>query len=406
MKLKDGATSVPTIAGLILSILMPILLVGYGVQKFDILINKKDAKIFSTDLIDNIPDTKVFGTNVGLKIAVAFVEFPSKEGDDPEEPVLDKEYGRIAFYREAYGFVNNNTVDYEYVDLPAHQCTREELNLDKWTENIGNEENVFFHTAKRYQTDLNLHQKKFMCIEPEDMRMQGDYNSETASLIHIKIEKCTDHDYCKSEEEIDEFFKTDKYMLMLNNQIRFDSNKHEEESIIRESVLQWLPLDIEGLFSQQYQLKTGESNLQDLIVDFDSLTEFQDDIMKIEYSKLLPRRKDTNVPMYLAFEVSLNKHIITREHFSVLDLLGDIGGVQAALFSIVHTVLFFLNYRYFDQYMASKLYKIKKPEDEEQKSRTYFERSNFFKPSKLRNLRDYVIDSLPNRIKCCKETRQ
>ena len=56
-----------------------------------------------------------------------------------------------------------------------------------------------------------------MCIEPEDMRMQGDYNSETASLIHIKIEKCTDHDYCKSEEEIDEFFKTDKYMLMLNN---------------------------------------------------------------------------------------------------------------------------------------------------------------------------------------------
>ena len=120
MKLKDGATSVPTIAGLILSILMPILLVGYGVQKFEILINKKDAKIFSTDLIDNIPDTKVFGTNVGLKIAVAFVEFPSKEGDDPEEPVLDKEYGRIAFYREAYGFVNNNTVDYEYVDLPAH----------------------------------------------------------------------------------------------------------------------------------------------------------------------------------------------------------------------------------------------------------------------------------------------
>ena len=56
--------------------------------------------------------------------------------------------------------------------------------------------------------------------------------------------------------------------------------------------------------------------------------------------------------------------------------------------------------------MASKLYKIKKPEDEEQKSKTYFERSTFFKPSKLRNLRDYMIDSLPNRLKCCKETRQ
>ena len=56
--------------------------------------------------------------------------------------------------------------------------------------------------------------------------------------------------------------------------------------------------------------------------------------------------------------------------------------------------------------MASRLYKIKKPEDEEQKSKTYFERSNFFKPSKIRNLRDYMIDSLPNRLKCCKESRR
>ena len=86
--------------------------------------------------------------------------------------------------------------------------------------------------------------------------------------------------------------------------------------------------------------------------------------------------------------------------------MGDIGGVQAILISFFQFILFFLNYRYFDSYMASKLYKIKKPEDEEQKSKTYFERSNFFKPSKVKNLRDYVIDSLPNRLKCCKETRQ
>ena len=56
--------------------------------------------------------------------------------------------------------------------------------------------------------------------------------------------------------------------------------------------------------------------------------------------------------------------------------------------------------------MASKLYKIKKPEDEEQKMKTYFERSTFFKPMKFRNLRDYMMDTLPGCVKCCKESRQ
>ena len=56
--------------------------------------------------------------------------------------------------------------------------------------------------------------------------------------------------------------------------------------------------------------------------------------------------------------------------------------------------------------MASKLFKISKPEDEEQKSKTYFERSNFIKPEKIKNLRNLVTNNLPDRLKCCKETRK
>ena len=56
--------------------------------------------------------------------------------------------------------------------------------------------------------------------------------------------------------------------------------------------------------------------------------------------------------------------------------------------------------------MASKLFKISKPEDEEQKSKTDFERSNFIKPEKIKNLRNLVTNNLPDRLKCCKETRK
>ena len=110
------------------------------------------------------------------------------------------------------------------------------------------------------------------------MQLQGDYNTNSASMVELRVEKCQGHDYCKNQTEIDEFFATDKYIVLLNNQIRFESKLYGEESIIRESVLSWMPLDTEGLFRQQYQLKTGLTNLQDKIVDLGSITVLETDI--------------------------------------------------------------------------------------------------------------------------------
>ena len=62
MKFKDGNQAVPTISGFVFSIILSVILIGYSYQKFDILINKKDAKIFSTDKISAIADTEVFDT--------------------------------------------------------------------------------------------------------------------------------------------------------------------------------------------------------------------------------------------------------------------------------------------------------------------------------------------------------
>ena len=45
-----------------------------------------------------------------------------------------------------------------------------------------------------------------------------------------------------------------------------------------------MPPDIEGLFRQQYMLKTGDTNLQDLMIDLDNLTEFEDDIFEIKFN--------------------------------------------------------------------------------------------------------------------------
>ena len=49
---------------------------------------------------------------------------------------------------------------------------------------------------------MSVHKKKFLCLEPDDMRLQGDWDAESVSLITINVEKCQGHDYCKNETEM------------------------------------------------------------------------------------------------------------------------------------------------------------------------------------------------------------
>ena len=81
MKLSDGMDALPTVSGLIFTIILASAMILYTNQKFMILVEKKDAKIFSTDLIDVIPAEEVFNTTMGLKIAVAFTQWGAEDAN-------------------------------------------------------------------------------------------------------------------------------------------------------------------------------------------------------------------------------------------------------------------------------------------------------------------------------------
>lgn len=74
------------------------------------------------------------------------------------------------------------------------------------------------------------------------MYLYGDYNSPRARLIELQLEMCLDKPYCKSKDEITEFMR-DKYLILLYNQINFDSDLYGENSIIPESNLIWIPVN-------------------------------------------------------------------------------------------------------------------------------------------------------------------
>ena len=64
-----------------------------------------------------------------------------------------------------------------------------------------------------------------------------------------------------------------------------------------------------------------------------------------------------------------------------------------------------LNYDNFDTFMASRLFKIQKENVDDNQYKSYFERSEFFKPELTTNLKEYWMDTMPEKIVCCKRNR-
>ena len=94
--------------------------------------------------------------------------------------------------------------------------------------------------------EVAFYSKKFLCVDKEDYSLYGDYNSARAQQFNVQFLRCNAEDHpdvdCASEEEITEFIRN-KFMLILYNQVRFDSNFYGEEAITKESRVMYVQVN-------------------------------------------------------------------------------------------------------------------------------------------------------------------
>ena len=99
--------------------------------------------------------------------------------------------------------------------------------------------------------------------------------------------------------------------------------------------------------------------LQDLDIDLDDLTQIHDtSAFTMEALPLRSQEKDYSVQMDISIEMNLDQITIARSVYTTLDVLSDIGGIQGILMSGMGMLLGIWNYQNFDNYMASRLYKV------------------------------------------------
>ena len=97
-------------------------------------------------------------------------------------------------------------------------------------------------------------------------------------------------------------------------------------------------------------------------------------------------------------------------------MLSDIGGLQGILLSFCVAFLVLWNHNNFDNYLASRLYKIQDDTDSQSDvqntrlstgSKTPV--GSFIEPTKWCNIYEYMLDAIPNCLKCkkcsCRKTR-
>ena len=69
----------------------------------------------------------------------------------------------------------------------------------------------------------------------------------------------------------------DKFILTVYNEIIFDAKKIGEEAVVRKSRLMWNPINTQFQSSLVQKLQLASIDLQDMMVDLDSLTEIEDE---------------------------------------------------------------------------------------------------------------------------------
>ena len=175
-------------------------------------------------------------------------------------------------------------------------------------------------------------------------------------MLQIDIVKCTGMDYCKSDEEIKEYF-ANMYIYVLKNQIRFNQQQYGEDAIVKESRSDIFPIGI-WQNRQIFDLNQAELELQDGAFKLDEITVLKHaNVFSLKPTNVAPFYLEKDLIQGMWIQMNLDLTVIHREGYTVLDILSDVGGLQGILVSAFSLLLGIWNHNYLDNFIASKLFK-------------------------------------------------
>jgi len=90
----------------------------------------------------------------------------------------------------------------------------------------------------------------------------------------------------------------------------------------------------------------------------DTTKEERQDLFIVKRKETMPYEFSDNVWLSITFEMSLDVVEYEREVYTFLMMLSDIGGLAGALVTLLSLFMALWNFKAFDNYLVSKLYRV------------------------------------------------
>ena len=229
MKL-DGSEAETSYMGTLLTVILAVAVLGFLYEKFISIYKRQGVDISSTLKEFYHDDDFKYSWKDGLFIAAALTEYNSDT-----EILEEAKYGELTI--EGYGWGNEEDLAEETNGISFHYCTDEELGL------VRTSETVIYPWKESLDYEVETYRKKFKCIDKEDTVIWGNYNSAKAYQLSVNFRMCEGGpaNGCETEENIRTWLRR-KYIVLLSNQRRFDTEGFFGEEVVLESRITYIPL--------------------------------------------------------------------------------------------------------------------------------------------------------------------
>ena len=97
-----------------------------------------------------------------------------------------------------------------------------------------------------------------------------------------------------------------------------------------------------------------------------------DSLFRLKRQDLLPYEREDNTWFSVTIERNLDIMHFERSVYTMLELISDVGGFNGALILLLALLSQIWNFNNFDNFMVTRLFKIKKPKEEIDEDLEYF----------------------------------
>ena len=116
--------------------------------------------------------------------------------------------------------------------------------------------------------------------------------------------------------------------MIIKNEISFDPSRSKDERITKQSSLSWIPISSATRMHFGYKLRNTEIVTDDNIwVSLSHLRDSQRSIFGFEEVNNRPYELNDLVQTQVTYEMDMNHYLVTKEKYTLLDLIADVGAL-------------------------------------------------------------------------------